>query len=244
MIFDRSIRPIAAGLAGLVFLSACATNPDGTFRLDEKATGALIGAAAGCAIGAATAKKGAQGCVAGAVVGAAAGYLIAWYFESKKIADARTVNREYENQAKAGKITKSDKPPKSEITPAKFESKLTQTKHDASGGKEVQITSSTDLIGYGDRVPEVQQKYALYDESNNLLEERTEKLAAVDGAGRYQTNSKFKLPDDAKARNYTIKTTLISNNKEFKQRSYKVATTQNDHALQFVLIPDVKKTSI
>ena len=69
MQFNTIKRPIAAGVAAIFLLSACATNPDGSYKMDEKATGALIGAAAGCAIGAAA--KGAQGCVVGAAVGAA-----------------------------------------------------------------------------------------------------------------------------------------------------------------------------
>ena len=64
--------------------------------------------------------------------------------------------------------------------------------------REVQVTSNTDLIGYGDKAPEVTQKYAIYDENNKLVEEKSERVAAVDGAGRYQTDSKFKLPASAK----------------------------------------------
>ena len=72
-------------------------------------------------------------------------------------------------------------------------------------------------------MPEVQQIYAIYDEKNHLVEEKTEKVAAVNGAGRYQTNSKFKLPADAKGKNYTVKTTLVANNKTYKENTYKVS---------------------
>ena len=89
-------RPLAAAVASIFLLSACATNPDGSYKMDDRATGALIGAAAGCAVGAAA--KGAQGCAVGAAVGAAAGFMIGWYFESKKLADAKQVNAEYEKQ--------------------------------------------------------------------------------------------------------------------------------------------------
>ena len=96
-------RPLAAAVAGIFLLSACATNPDGSYKMDGKAAGALIGAAAGCAVGAAA--KGAQGCAVGAAVGAAAGFLIGWYFESKKIADASrsmtNTNSRAEPRAKA-----------------------------------------------------------------------------------------------------------------------------------------------
>lgn len=237
-------RPIAAAVA-LIFLvtsSGCATNPDGSFKknadgtfvVDDKAKGALIGAAAGCAVGSATG----AGCAKGAVVGAVAGFLIGWYFESKKIASATEVNKQYVAEASASKKAPPPKkgaaptqvktavatsPPRNDVVPASFSTKVTTAAPDASGQKEVQLTSNTDMIGYGDKVPEVQQKYAIYDENNKLVEEKTEKLAAVDGAGRYQSTSKFKLPAEAKGKNYTVKTSLVSNNKTYKENSYKVA---------------------
>lgn len=218
-------RPLAFGVASLFLLSACATNPDGSYKMDDRATGALIGAAAGCAVGAAA--KGAQGCAVGAAVGAAAGFMIGWYFESKKLADAQQVNAEYEKQIKTSGKGKTVALSKTEVVPAKFETKVQTTPPDKSGQKEIQVTSNTDLVGYGDKVPVVQQKYAIYDEKNNLVEEKTEKMAAVDGAGRYQTSSKFKLPADAKGKNYTVKTTLVSNDKTYKENTYKVTLLDN-----------------
>lgn len=215
-------RPAAAAIAALFLASACATNPDGSYKLDDRAGGALIGAAAGCAVGGLA--KGAKGCAVGAAVGAAAGFLVGWYFESKKLADARQINAEYEKQSKAkGNKGKVEAPPRKEIVPASFETSVQATPADASGQREVQVTSNTDLVGYGDKVPEVQQKYALYDENNKLVEEKTEKLASVDGAGRYQTNSKFTLPAEAKGKQYTVKTSLVANNKTYKENAYKVS---------------------
>ena len=223
-------RPIATAVA-FAFLatsSGCVTNADGSFKknadgtfiIDEKAKSALIGAAAGCAMGAATSGD----CAKGAVIGAVAGLLIGWYFESKKIASAQTVNKEY---VTAKKIT----PPKKDIVPASFTSNVVSAQADASGQKEVQITSNTDLIGYGDKVPEVQQKYAIYDENNKRVEEKTEKLAAVDGAGRYTSKSKFKLPANAKGNTYTVKTTLVSNNTNYNTNTYKVAFVDDGHLM-------------
>lgn len=215
-------RPIAAAVA-IAFLATstgCATNPDGSFKknedgtfvIDDKAKGALIGAAAGCALASATGSD----CAKGAVIGAVAGFLIGWYFESKKIASAQQVNKEYASVKKSA-------PPKKDVVPASFTTQVKEAPPDSSGQKEVQLTSNTDMIGYGDKVPQVQQKYAIYDENNKLVEEKTEKVAAVDGAGRYQTNSKFKLPASAKGKTYTVKTALVSNNKTYKENSYKVA---------------------
>lgn len=225
MKFNTIKRPIAASVATIFLLSACATNPDGSFKMDEKTTGALIGAAAGCALGAAA--KGAKGCVVGAAVGAAAGFLVGWYFESKKLADAKQVNSEYERQLKTSGKNKMQPLPKDDVVPAKFETKVNTAAPDSSGQRDIQVTSNTDLIGYGDKVPEVQQKYAIYDENNTLVEEKTEKLTSVDGAGRYQTNSKFKLPADAKGKKYTVKTTLVANDKPYKENIYKVSVLDN-----------------
>ena len=207
-------------MVGICLLSACATNPDGSISIDEKAKAALMGAVAGCAVGAAV--KGTKGCGVGAVVGAAAGFMIGWYFESKKIATAKQVNATYEQQNKAAVKGKAVPLPKTEIVPVKFENQVTTAPADPSGQKEVQVTSNTDLVGYGDKVPVVQQKYALYDEKNNLVEEKTEKIAVVDGAGGYQTKSKFKLPADAKDKNYTVKTALVTDGKTYKENTYKV----------------------
>ena len=231
-IFFTIRRPIATAVA-LGLISGCAMNPDGSFKknedgsfvVDEKAKGAMIGAAAGCALGAAA--KGSQGCLQGAVIGAVAGFLISWYFESKKIAEGKVVNQEY---AKA-KSNDMPKPPKNDVVPAKFTTQVKDAPPDTSGQKEVKITSNTDLIGYGDKVPEVQQKYAIYDEKNKLVEEKTEKLAAVDGAGRYESTSKFKLPAEAKGKNYTVKTELVSNGKSYKQNSYKIAFADDGHVI-------------
>ena len=230
------LRSMATALAGVMLLSACATNPDGSLAFDPKITSVLIGAAAGCAVGSATSSKSGQGCLVGAAIGAAAGYLVGWYFESKKLADAKTINRDYENQVKAGKIGKDYRPPKNEVVPVKFETKMTHPSNNAANKNEFQVTSNTDLIGYGDRVPEVHQNYAIYDEKNQLLEERTEKMTAVDGAGRYQTQSKFSLPADAKGKQYTVKTSLVANNKPFKESSYKVSVLGDDAPMLIVAL--------
>ena len=216
-----TLRRSAAALASIMLCTACVTNPDGTTRLDDRATGALIGAAAGCAVGAAV--HGGKGCAVGAVAGAAVGFMVGWYFESKRIASASEVNAEYKRK---GQVV-----PTTEVKPAKFDTVVKTGAPDSSGQREVQVTSNTDLIGYGDKTPEMSQQYALYDEKNNLVEEKTERVAAVDGAGRYQTNSKFKLPESAKGKKYTVKTTMLADNKPYKENTYKVAVLDNGFVL-------------
>lgn len=217
-------RLIAAAIAGAFFAGACATNPDGSFarnpdgsyKIDDKAKGALMGAAAGAVLASATG----QDPLKGAVIGAVAGFLISWYFESKKLADAQQVNKEYEAKRVDGKKYPV---PKKEIQAAAFSSDVKTAPPDAKGEREVQVTSNTDLVGYGDKVPKMQQKYAIYDENNHLVETKTENIAAVDGAGRYQTNAKFKTPADAKGKKYRVETTLLADNKEVKKNSYSVS---------------------
>ena len=234
--FRFTLRPMAAIVLSLLSVS-CATNPDGTlkknadgtFMLDEKAKGALMGAVAGCALAAATDND----CAKGAVIGAVAGFLISWYFESQKIADATVVNNQYAKAKGKGAI----KPPKDDIIPASFTTQVAESPASADGQKEVKITSKTDLIGYGDQVPEMQQKYAIYDEKNKLVEEKTETLTSVDGAGRYQTNSKFKLPANAKGKQYTVKTTLASNSKTYKESSYKIAFADDGQVTLVAMAP-------
>lgn len=224
---SKTRRRIVAVTTLSILMSACATNPDGSFKtnkdgsyqMDDKAKGALIGAAAGCAVASAAGKD----CVAGAAVGAIAGFIISWYFESKKVASAQQVNKEYKS--------KGMKVPKNEIKPVAFNSSIKSAPPAASGEKEVQITANTDLVGYGDKTPELKQQYAIYDEKNNLVETKTEKIASVDGAGRYQTESKFKLPASAKGKKYRVETSLVADDKVVKNNKYQVSFLDDGHFL-------------
>lgn len=220
MTVSQPRKLICVAIAALT-ASACVTNPDGTQRLDHRATGALLGAAAGCGLAVAATGKG-DACLVGAVAGAAAGLLIGWYFEAKKIASATEVNNEYQNKGRPG--------PKDKVVviPDSFRSDVKTT---ASGKdeREVQLTSTTDLVGYGDKVPKMSQQYALYDEKNQPVETKTEALTVVDGAGRYQTNSKFKLPASAKGKRYRMETTVLADNKPVKKNNYSIAF--DDHGM-------------
>lgn len=230
----ESTLPVRLAVPAAIFLAVvstgCATNPDGTMALkfDDKVKGALIGSVAGCAIGSAVGGS----CAKGAAVGALAGFLIGWYFESRKVASAQQVNREYASAPKqAGRIV----PPKNDVVPARFTTKVSSGARDPAGEKEIRVTSNTDMIGYGDSVPNVQQKYALYDEKNNLVDEKTERLASVDGAGRYESQAKFKYPKDAKGKHYKLKTELVSNGKTYRQSSYKVAIDDDGEIIVLAL---------
>jgi len=200
--------PIAAALA-VSILAACATNPDGSVRMDNRASGALMGALAGCGI----ARLTGGDCAKGAVVGGLVGFLVGWHFESKKTSEATVTNTKY---------AKKQKIPKNEIKPAAFTSQIKQ-KSVEGGEKEIEVTSNTDLIGYGDKVPDVKQRYAIYDEKNELVEEKTENLAAVDGAGSYQTTSSFKAPAAAKGKKYRMETTLLVDDKSYQKKNYTIS---------------------
>jgi hypothetical protein len=242
------LRLAAISSASLLLISCGGTpakNADGTPAEDTgdtKTAFKSVGADIGCGIASILNKDCAKGARTGAKV---ADKVISWVFRSLKIADGKTVNKEYE--AKKATVSKTD------IQPMSFTSKVETTdsappppvapagstttetasehKEQAPASKpvatsEVKITSNTDLVGYGDKVPVVTQKYALYDEKNKLVSTQTEKLAAVDGAGRYETEAKVKIPKTAKVKGikqYRVETTLLVNGKEYKKNSYNVA---------------------
>ncbi len=213
-------RPAVAALT-LSMLAACATNPDGSVRMDQRASGAIAGALTGCALAAVTGGD----CARGAVVGAIAGFIIGWHFESKKTAEAKAVNQKY---------AKKQKIPKNEVKPAAFTSNIKQ-KPASDGQREIEVTSNTDLIGHGDKVPEVKQRYAIYDEKNELVEEKTETLAAVDGAGSYQTKSSFKAPASAKGKKYRMETTLLVDDKTYQKKNYSISWLDDTAGFQLAL---------
>lgn len=215
----KNKRLVASATILSLLVSGCVTNPDGSLKTDkdgkyimtDQAKAALVGAAAGCGVAVAAG----QDCATGAVIGAVAGFLIGWYFESKKVADAQQVNKEYKK--KGMKVSKD------EIKPVAFNSNIKTAPPAENGEKEVRITANTDLVGYGDKVPDLKQQYAIYDEKDKLLETKTEKIASVDGAGRYQTESKFKLPASAKGKKYRVETSLVANDKVVKSNKYQVS---------------------
>lgn len=216
--FTLSLLALAlAGCAGSPAKNADGSDAEGSSQ-DTKAALVDVGADIGCGIASMINKDCAKGARVGARV---ADKVVSWVFRSLKIADGKTVNKEYEDRKV--KVSKDD------VKPMAFTSEIQhadaadpKASRTAAEQTQIKVTSNTDLVGYGDKVPVVEQKYAIYDEKNNLVEEKTEKVTAVDGAGRYQTNSKFKLPADAKGKKYTVKTTLVADNKTYKENSYKV----------------------
>jgi hypothetical protein len=164
---------------------------------------------------------------------AGASVFLGWYFTSRKVADARQVNATYEKMlagktnAKGGvkskRRTKGLKSvPKNEIVPAFFASKISASKP-SKKKKEIQITTTSDLIGYGDKVPAVSQKYALYDEQNKLVGEHIESLKIVDSAGTYETESKFTPPSESANKTFTVVTSLLVDSKAFDENRYKIS---------------------
>jgi len=204
-------HPLPALALSATLLSACATNPDGSMRLDDRATGALLGAAAGC--GVASLMGSSKDCAKGAAVGALAGLVIGWHFESKRVASADQVNREYAARQRVSKDS---------IEPVAFKTTVRKTGISPQGERNVEVTSNTDLVGYGDRTPTLQQRYAIYDENNQVVESRTESIDA-DGAGRYETKSSFKLPAEAKGKRYQVESTLVADGKQVKSNKYEVS---------------------
>lgn len=201
---------LVAVLSCLPLLAACATNPDGTQRLDDRASGALFGALAGCGIATLTGGD----CAKGAVVGAIAGFIIGWQFESKRVASAAEVNKRYARQQTI---------PKDEVKPVSFKTQVRRDKPASDGSSQVKVTSNTDLIGYGDKAPKLEQKYVIYDEKGKVVDTKTETIAAVDGAGSYQTTSSFKLPAEAKGKRYKVETELLADGDSVKKNRYNIS---------------------
>ena len=178
-----------AGCAGSSTKNADGSDAESSTQ-DTKAALVDVGADIGCGLASIVNKDCAKGARVGARV---ADKVVSWVFRSLKIADGKTVNQEYED--KKVKVSKDDVKAMSFTTEIK-QADATDPKASRTAAEQTQIklTSNTDLVGYGDKVPVVTQRYALYDENNKLVSTQTEKLAAVDGAGRYETEATIKVP--------------------------------------------------
>lgn len=214
-------------LAAILLIAGCAGGKAGDGETgedsatDTRTTLTDIGADIGCGVATLIGKDCARGAEVGLNV---MDKFVSWVFRSLKIADAKTVNNEY----KARQIPVSQK----DVAPMAFTTQV-QTKEvaaDEGGSKkksqqntEVRVTSTSDLVGYGDKVPTVTQHYALYDEKNKLVSSKTERVAAVDGAGRYETDARFKVANPSGKKQYRVETTLVVDGKSYKKNTYKVA---------------------
>lgn len=221
-----SLRRLAAAALSLSILAACSSNPPKTGDNPEAAPGPTesnsaedtknslkgVGADIGCGIATLIRKDCAKGAEIGARVVDKA---LSWVFRSIKLLDGKKVNQEYEDKKVAV--------PKNDIKPMAFDTTVQSASEGSAQVQEVKVTSNTDLVGYGDKVPEVSQRYALYDEKNKLVGVRTEKLAAVDGAGRYESEAKIKIPKGSAKKRYRVETALVVNGKPYKKNSYQVA---------------------
>jgi len=207
-----------AGCAGTPAKNADGSEAESSPQ-DTKAALVDVGADIGCGIASMINKDCAKGARVGARV---ADKVVSWVFRSLKIADGKTVNKEYED--KKVKVSKDDVKPMaftSEIKHADaVDPKASRT---AAEQTQIKVTSNTDLVGYGDKVPAVTQRYALYDENNKLVSTQTEKLAAVDGAGRYETEATIKVPKAKGKKKYRVETTLVVDGKDYKKNSYKLS---------------------
>lgn len=218
--------------------AAAEPEPETTAAEGTKSALMSVGADIGCGIATLIKKDCAKGAAIGSKVVDKA---VSWVFRSLKIADGKTVNKEYESRNIAVSKTEvkpmafetriqatDDKPvePAKPGEPAKTQADAqAQTQAQAkpqAQSTEIKVTSNTDLVGYGDKVPVVTQKYALYDEKNKLVSTQTEKVAAVDGAGRYETEAKIKIPKSKNVKQYRVESTLVVDGKEYKKNSYNV----------------------
>lgn len=224
--FASSLLALAlAGCAGSPAKNADGSDAESSPQ-DTKAALVDVGADIGCGIASMINKDCAKGARVGARV---ADKVVSWVFRSLKIADGKTVNKEYEDRKV--KVSKDD------VKPMAFTSEIQhadaadpKASRTAAEQTQIKVTSNTDLVGYGDKVPTVTQRYALYDEKNKLVSTQTEKLAAVDGAGRYETEATIKVPKAKGNKKYRVETTLVVDGKDYKKNSYNLSWLDDEAA--------------
>lgn len=224
----KSIRTtLPACLGALLLIAGCAggkggdAEAGGESTTDTKTALTDIGADIGCGVATLIGKDCARGAEVGLNV---MDKFVSWVFKSLKIADAKTVNNEY--QARKIPVAQKDVAPMAFTTNVQTKAVAADegsTKKKLPQSTEVRVTSTSDLVGYGDKVPTVTQHYALYDEKNKLVSSKTERIAAVDGAGRYETDAKFKVANPSGKKQYRVETTLVVDGKSYKKNTYKVS---------------------
>lgn len=225
--FPHLSLPVGIGI--LLIIAGCASssgggNAEGGSGGDTKSTLSDIGADIGCGIATLIRKDCARGAEVGITVVDKA---ISWVFRSLKIADAKTVNNEYkERRIPVAKESVTPMAFKTDVKTSE-ESNVDSETQKKTQSLEVRVTSTSDLVGYGDQVPKVTQHYALYDEKNKLVSSKTEQVAAVDGAGRYETDAKFKVPNATAKKRYRVETTLVVDGKTYKKNTYKVTLDES-----------------
>lgn len=165
--------------------------------------GGAIGALAGAMFG-----KG-KGHLAGAAIGAGIGAFacIAYNYHSRKVRDAKAVEKQYARER--GSLPASN-------TVADYHSELTPSNTVRSGSSAQMQSRVTVLSGTHDATPQLKEELTLYSPEGKALSTVSKPATAVDGTGEYETNFNFNLPKGIEEGRYTMRSTLFMDGKQVR----------------------------
>jgi predicted lipid-binding transport protein (Tim44 family) len=199
----------------LVLISGCAQMPGrhasaGAAASDATSAGPcnpLVGGAIGALAGSLFGNG--KGHLAGAAIGAGIGAFacIAYNYHSRKIRDAKAVEKQYAQQRGALPTNNTVTDYRSELSPATT----------VRSGSSAQMQSRVTVIsGTRDASPKLKEQLTLYSPDGKALSTVNKQATAVDGTGEYETNFKFDLPKGIEEGRYTMRSTLFMDGKQIR----------------------------
>lgn len=208
------MKKIVIAVAGVFFISGCATTEQRGNKGENAATGAAVGALAGCGIAMALGKS----CAGGAVLGGVAGAAIGWSHESKKVETAEVANT---HARQAGVNVPMDK-----IILRSYD--VTSNTNTVRQGGNIVTGSTIQLIGRSNTPPKVEETLVLITPDGKIGKPQVAKVASVDGAGEYKATAKFSIPQSFPQGKYMVKTQLSLDDKPQANSSFNVQVVYID----------------
>jgi uncharacterized protein YcfJ len=195
---------LASGL--LTLASSCAQVPSqnastGASGGEQTSVGScnpLVGGAIGALAGAMFGKG--KGHLAGAAIGAGIGAFacIAYNYHSRKVRDAKSVEKQYARERGSLPSSNTVSDYRSELSP----SNTVRSGSSAQMQSRVTVISGTQLT--------------LYSPDGKVLSTVNKQATAVDGTGEYETNFNFDLPKGIEEGRYTMRSTLFMDGKQVR----------------------------
>lgn len=189
----------------LVLTSGCTQAP--TKQSSPGSCNPLVGGAVGALAGSLFGKG--KGHLAGAAIGAGIGAFacIAYNYHSRKVRDAKSVEKQYEQQS--GSLPSSN-------TVTDYRSELSPASTVRSGSSAQMQSRVTVISGTRDESPQLKEQLTLYSPDGKVLSTVNKQATAVDGTGEYETNFKFDLPKGIEEGRYTMRSTLFMDGKQVR----------------------------
>jgi outer membrane lipoprotein SlyB len=204
---------LASGL--LTLASSCAQVPSqnastGASGGEQTSVGScnpLVGGAIGALAGAMFGKG--KGHLAGAAIGAGIGAFacIAYNYHSRKVRDAKSVEKQYARER--GSLPSSN-------TVSDYRSELSPSNTVRSGSSAQMQSRVTVISGTHDASPQLKEQLTLYSPDGKVLSTVNKQATAVDGTGEYETNFNFDLPKGIEEGRYTMRSTLFMDGKQVR----------------------------